>query len=152
MSATHFITAPTFHRKRLFQNQKYGDLFTETLMAFRQANPVQVHDYVIMLDHVHLLLTTYGDITGGEAMQKLQRSFAEELASNFGYDGEVWENTFHCDEIKTAEECARSVQKIHSNPVRVGFCEKPSQYRLSSKSSRWVLDPLPENLRTLQPV
>ncbi len=151
MSATHFITAPTFHRKRLFQNQKYGDLLTETLLSFREGNPVQIHDYVIMPDHIHVLLTTYGDLPATDAIQKLQRSFAAELAQQFGYRGEVWETSFHDDEITSAKDCARCVAKIHSNPVRTGFCDKPGEYRMSSKSSRWVLDPLPANLRELQP-
>ena len=151
MSATHFVTAPTFHRKRLFQNQKYGDLLTETLMGFRENHAVQIHDYVIMPDHVHVLFTTYGDLPADEAIQQLQRRFAEEVAREFGYDGEVWETSFHNDKVTTAEECSRCVKKIHSNPVRNGFCEKPGEYRMSSKSSRWVLDPLPQNLRELQP-
>ncbi|ABF43462.1 protein of unknown function DUF1568 [Candidatus Koribacter versatilis Ellin345] len=151
MSATHFITAPTFHRKRLFQNQKYGDLLTETLLSFRESYPVQIHDYVIMPDHVHVLLTIYGDLPANDAMQKLQRHFAEQVAQQFGYNGEVWETSFHNDQVNNAEDCARCVKKIHSNPVRVGFCDKPGEYRMSSKASRWVLDPLPENLRELYP-
>ncbi len=151
MAATHFITAPTFHRKRLFQNQKYGDLFTHSLMIFRQSHSVQIHAYVIMPDHLHLLLTTYGDLTGNDAVHKLQRLFAEDLAAEFGYRGEVWENSFHHEDIASAEACGRCVQKIQSNPVRVGFCDKPGEYRMSSTSSRWVLDPLPEHLRDFQP-
>jgi putative transposase len=150
MSATHFITAPAFHRKRIFQNQRYGDLFAETLMRFRQDNAVLIHDYVIMPDHVHLLLTVHGDVSGAAALQKLQETFAHELKLQYGYAGEVWETSFHNKEIKTPEECALTVKKIHSNPVRVGFCEQPGQYRMSSKSSHWVLDPLPEGLRQMQ--
>ena len=150
MAATHFITAPAFHRKRIFQNQRYGDLFAETVLRFRQDNAVLIHDYVIMPDHVHLLLTVYGDLSGAAAVRKLQRIFAEELNRQYGYSGEVWEESFHDDEITTPAECERSVKKIHSNPVRVGFCDQPGQYRMSSRSSHWVLDPLPESLRAVQ--
>lgn len=147
MSATHFITLPTFHRKRIFQNQLYGELLTEALFRIRQAQGVLLHDYVVMPDHVHLLLTAYGSTEIPALVQALQRDFAKELSGQYGYSGEVWEPSFRNGEVRSAEACAECVKHIHSNPVRVGFCEKPGEYILSSRSSHWVLDPLPEVLR-----
>ena len=153
MPQTHFITAPTFHRKRVFQNELYGEVLTDALMLWRQASKVLLHDYVIMPDHIHLLISVADDANAEASVRNLQRGFAKELSQQYGYNGELWEPQFRDRPVHSSEECAECARMIHSNPVRVGFCEKPGQYRMSSKSSYWVLDPLPEDLRAtaLQP-
>lgn len=147
MSATFLVTAPTFHRKRLFQNERYGEALTEILMRCRQEHDLLLHDYVIMPDHVHLLVTGKTNSEALEGVRSLQKTFAENLRREFGYNGEVWETKFREGEIHSATEYAEAARHIHSNPVRVGFCEKPAEYRMSSRSSRWILDPVPESLR-----
>ena len=148
MPATHFITAPTFHRKRIFQNELFGELLTEDLMRWRQANELLLHDYVIMPDHLHLLVTAHSHREMAAALERLQAGFADELHRQYGYGGEVWGAMPRDREVHNAEQYEECARIIHSNPVRVGFCEKPAEYRMSSKSSRWILDPLPEALRT----
>lgn len=143
MSATHFITAPTFHRKRVFQNERYGELLTEALMVWRQERALLLHDYVIMPDHVHLLVTVPDNTDVTAAVHSLQERLVEDLNRQYGYDGKVWEPQFRVLEVRDAEECETCVRQIHSNPVRVGFCDQPGEYRMSSRSSRWMLDPLP---------
>ena len=147
MFATHFITIKTFHRKRIFQNELYGEIFTESLMRWRQAEEALVHDYVIMPDHVHLLVSAGSAHKIAEDVRKLQRVFSDELSRQYGYAGEIWDSYLRDIEVTNAMDCERCAQMIHSNPVRVGFCEKDGEYRMSSKSSRWVLDPVPESLR-----
>jgi putative transposase len=148
MSAlTHFITASTFHRKRLFHNERYGELLTDCLMRWRGTSDVLLHDYVIMPDHIHLLITVSEECATVSAVQQLQATFAKDLGRQYGYSGEIWEPNFRDVEVRDLQECERCTRMIHSNPVRVGFCEKPTEYRMSSKASRWVLDPLPEDLQ-----
>jgi putative transposase len=148
-SLTHFITAPAFHRKRIFHNQLFGELLTECLMRWRRSSGVLLHDYVIMPDHVHLLITVPAELEAQSAVQQLQRSFVEGLGNQYGYSGEVWERDFRVIEVRSLDDCERYTRMIRSNPVRNGFCDHPGEYRMSSKSSRWVLDPLPEGLREI---
>jgi len=150
MSCTHFVTALTFHRKRLFQNERYGDLLTDVLMRWRQERSIAVHDYVIMPDHLHVLFTVKNDAVASAAVTQLQKAFAKELTLQFGYNGEVWANDVRDRLVESVQDTASCVKMIHSNPVRVGFCETPAEYRMSSKASRWVLDPLPERLRNTE--
>ncbi len=147
MTATHFITAKTFHRKRLFQNQRYGDAFTLALMRWRESHDLLLHDYVIMPDHVHLLVSVPTDSPTAQ-IESLQKAFAAELRQQYGYDGRIWDEQFRDENVSSVEECEQATRMIHSNPVRVGFCDTPGQYRMSSISSRWVLDPLPEKLQS----
>lgn len=147
MPVTHFITAPTFHHKRLFQNELYGDLLTDVLMRWRQEYSVALHDYVIMPDHLHLLITSADEAKFAAAFTHLQQVFSRELNSQYGYNGEVWNRAVRDRVLEDAADAKECVKKIHSNPVRGGYCANPGQYRMSSKSSHWTLDPLPEHLR-----
>ncbi len=146
MPATFFITAPTFHHKRLFQNERFGEALTEILMRCRKQYDLLLHDYVIMPDHVHLLVTIRGNTDVASMMRGLQNALTDRLAAEFGYNGNIWETDFEQRTMHSAQEYDEAVQHIHSNPVRLGFCEKPAEYRLSARSSRWILDPLPEPL------
>ena len=150
MSATHFITAPTFHHKRIFQNELYGELLTEVLMRWRQQAGVQVHDYVVMSDHVHLLVTMRKTVEAAAVLRQLKDCFTQELRARYGYQGELWDASFGDQLVETAEQSEECTRHIHSNPVRVGYCDAPGEYRMSSRSSRWVLDPLPERLRAAE--
>jgi putative transposase len=148
MSETHFITIPTFHRKRLFQNQRFGDLLAETLMQCCKQQKILLHDYVIMPDHVHLLITIQQGTTVADVVHLVQSGLEEELSRQYGYAGEVWAHPYRDQPLEHAEECAAAVRFIQSNPVRLGFCQQAREYAMSSKASRWMLDPLPEPLKS----
>jgi putative transposase len=54
---TFFITTATYNRRRLFQSSVNADLFLETLQYYRRAGYYKLHPFVVMPDHVHLILT-----------------------------------------------------------------------------------------------
>lgn len=147
MSATYLITAPTFHRKRVFQNQRFGEVLAELLMHCRRQYDFLLHDYVIMPDHVHLLLTAAADADIATIVKGFELAFSDELERQYGYSGKLWGDEVSQRKIETAEEYAEAARHIYSNPVRGGFCDREGEYRMSSRSSRWVLDPLPGSMR-----
>ena len=59
-------------------------LFIETLLSYVVARKFQVHDFVVMPDHVHLLVTVRGDITTENAMQFIKGGFSDRLKKEFG--------------------------------------------------------------------
>ena len=54
----------------------------------------KLHDFVIMPDHLHLLLTVHDDMTIEKAMQLIKGRFSHRLSHEFGYKGEVWQRGF----------------------------------------------------------
>ena len=63
---TYFVTAATHQRRRLFQVTANAELFIATLHHYREH--FTLHAYVLMPDHIHLLITPQG-ITLERAMQ-----------------------------------------------------------------------------------
>jgi putative transposase len=59
---TYFVTTVTANRRRLFQVSEAADLMLEVLQHYRKQNKFALHGFVIMPDHLHLLLTPAFDV------------------------------------------------------------------------------------------
>ena len=86
---TFFITAITYNRRRLFQVPRNAELFVETLQYYRAQGAYKLHAFVVMPDHVHLLLTSQ-DKTISLAMNLIKGGFSRCLASKLS----VWQHGF----------------------------------------------------------
>ena len=69
-------------------------LLSDVLRANVAAGKFQLHDFVIMPDHLHLLMTLPGDVTIEKAMQLIKGGFSYRLKREFGFQGEVWQRGF----------------------------------------------------------
>jgi REP element-mobilizing transposase RayT len=56
-AGTYFVTSATFNRRRLFQVAANAELFLEVLQKYRREDHFKLHAFVVMPDHIHLLLT-----------------------------------------------------------------------------------------------
>ena len=82
-----------------------------------------MHDFVVMPDRVHVLLTVPGDMTIERAMQFIKGGFSYRLKKEFRYSGEVWQHGF--SEVRVEDE--RSLRQhrayIAQNPVKAGLVD-----------------------------
>jgi putative transposase len=86
---TFFISAQTYNRRRLFQVTANAELFLDTLQHYRREGHYELHAFVIMPDHVHLLLTL-NEITIERAVQLIKGGFSRRLASKLP----IWQRGF----------------------------------------------------------
>jgi REP element-mobilizing transposase RayT len=54
---TYFVAASTFHKKALLQSERMARLFVKTLVEYRDQRKYELHEYVVMPDHFHVLIT-----------------------------------------------------------------------------------------------
>ena len=59
---TYFVTFATWRRQRLFVVERYARLFLRTIYAYGRQGKFQLHAFVLMPEHVHLLLTPAEDV------------------------------------------------------------------------------------------
>ena len=81
----------------------------------------ELHDFVIMPDHVHLLLTVDDDMTIEKAMQLIKGRFSYRLSHEFGYKGEVWQRGFTEVQVMNRESFENHREYIAENPVKAGL-------------------------------
>src|SRR5579885_1773723 len=60
---TYFVTFSTWRRRRLFVVEAYVRLFLKTLYLYRRQGACELHAFVVMPDHVHILLTPDLNVT-----------------------------------------------------------------------------------------
>ena len=86
---TFFVTTRTHMGQRLLQSDRNVELLIDVLRSCVAEKKFRLHDFVIMPDHVHLLLTVDGKMTIEKAMQLIKGRFSYRLKKEFGYLGEV---------------------------------------------------------------
>jgi putative transposase len=87
-----------------------------------------LHDFVIMPNHLHLLMTLPGDTTIEKAMQLIKGGFSYRLKKEFGYQGEVWQRGFSEVPISDRQSFFEHREYIAQNPVKAGLVDIAEQY------------------------
>src|SRR5579862_2131147 len=89
-AGTYFVTFSTFQRGRLFLVENYARLFLKTLYGYRRQGRFQLHAFVLMPDHVHLLLTPAREITLERAMQFIKGGYSHAVGVEISRC-EIWQ-------------------------------------------------------------
>lgn len=142
---TYFITTVTASRRRLFQVERNAELFLEVLQDQRNKGRLQLHAFVVMPDHVHLLLTPGQDVSLEKAMQYIKGGFSFRLKSKL----DVWERSYDSRRITDPNDYAARSGYIHQNPIRAGLATKSDLYAFSSANPNFTSDPAPSHFDTL---
>jgi putative transposase len=124
---TYFITSRTANQRRLFQPTKNAELFLETLKHYRKEGHYKLHDFVVMPDHVHLLLTPQ-DTAIERAIGLIKGGFSHRLASKLP----VWQRGFTDHRIRDREDFDIRRQYIQQNPVRSNLVPSAELFPYSS--------------------
>jgi putative transposase len=125
---TFFVTTKTFQSQRLLQTHRNATLLIDVLRSCVRARRFTLHDFVIMPDHVHLLLTTSADITVEKAMQFIKGGFSFRLKRETGYEGEVWQPGFSDHRVLDPDSFASHRRYIAANPVKAGLAASPDEF------------------------
>ncbi len=113
---------------RLFQSERNATLLIDVLRYQVAAKKFKLHEFVIMPDHVHLLLTVCDDMTIEKAMQLIKGGFSYRLKKEFGYLGEVWQKGFSEVRVNNHEDLLQFRKYIALNPVKAGLVDAPENY------------------------
>jgi len=139
---TYFITAATFQRNQLFQSERMAKLFIEVSMHYRSNQSYLLHEFVLMPDHFHLLLTPLLSLE--RSLQLIKGGFSYRVKKELGFAGEIWEKSFYDRRVRDMHEYFRFREYILQNPVKAGFS---TEYPYSS--AKLILDDVPQRLKPL---
>lgn len=134
---TYFVTAVTAQRRKLFQVTHNAELLLETIRHYRGQGRFLLHAYVIMPDHLHVLLTPAPDVSLEKAAQFIKGGFSFRLKSKT----DAWMRSFNESQISSRENFQSHVRYIEENTVRRGLVTEPRAYLFSSAGRS--CDPMP---------
>jgi putative transposase len=123
-----FATTKTSLAQRLLQSERNAMLLIDVLRSNVAAGKLELHDFVIMPDHVHLLMTLPRDTTIEKAMQLIKGGFSYRLKRELGYKGEAWQRGFSGVRISDEQSFLRHREYITRNAVKAGLVDTADQY------------------------
>jgi putative transposase len=109
----------------------YG-LFLEYLSEAARKHDCSIHAYVLMTNHVHLLLTPNRPAAVSSTMQDVGRRYVQHVNFRYGRSGTLWEGRFKASLVDTEKYFLACCRYIELNPVRAGMVEAPEDYPWSS--------------------
>jgi len=120
------------NRTAIFLAEEDYGFYLESLLAVSRRYDVAIHAYVLMTNHVHLLVTpAYGDSLA-RLMQALGRRYVRFFNAKYQRSGTLWEGRFRACLIDTDRYVLGCYRYIELNPVRANMVSRPSEYRWSS--------------------
>jgi putative transposase len=143
----HFITTSCFRRLPLLVKPQHRDLLLEVLERVRRRYRFVVVGYVVMPEHVHLLLSEPERGDPSKVMQAIKQGFARRLLGklraacdarqgslwNTALDaGHIWQARFYDFVVFTEKKRVEKLRYMHRNPVQRGLVLEPQQWNWSS--------------------
>jgi REP-associated tyrosine transposase len=137
--STYFVTGNVLQKRSLFQVEKIAWLFIEVLLNYRTEKKYLLHEFVVMPDHLHLIITPT-QITLERAMQLIKGGFSFQFNKNLKVKRKVWQPSFLDRRIRDSLEYQRFKDYIWQNPVKKFLVKTPEEYPYSSANPRFKLD------------
>ena len=143
---TYMVTASTWGRQGHFRNEPWVKLLIDTLYRYR-GSAYLLHEFVIMPDHLHVLITPLTSLE--KAVQFIKGGFSYRAKKELGSNIEVWQKGFQDHRIRDAADYDIHVTYIHGNPGREHLRQDWRDYPYSSARPGFELDDVPQGLKPI---
>ena len=149
----HFVTFSVVGWIDVFSREQYKELFLESLKYCQQKKGMVLHAWVIMTNHVHLIISSISNklehvvrdlkkFTSKQISKAIKENNAESrkewMLNIFSYTGknnnnnkefQFWKQDYHPIELDTPEKMKQRLDYLHENPVRGGLVWEPRHYK-----------------------
>jgi putative transposase len=129
---TFFVTISSWSKQNLRQSNRAAELFVRVLYDYRTQNKFRLHEFVVMPDHFHLLITVESEMTIERAAQFIKGGFSFRAGKELGMRSPVWQKGFSEVRISDAEAFEQVRTYIRNNPVTRHLVADPADYLHSS--------------------
>jgi putative transposase len=123
----HFVTFSCFQRKAYLGTAEARDLFEEGLQRMAHCHRFEVAGYVVMPEHVHLLVGEPEEGLLAVGLQALKVSVAKRSQQR-----PFWTARYYDFNVFTEAKRVEKPRYIHRNPVKRGLVDQPEDWRWSS--------------------
>ena len=123
-------------------------LFADVLFHYRHQKKYLLHEFVVMPDHFHLLISPIETLE--KAAQLIKGGFSCRAKKELQFGEEIWEKSFYDRRVRDEDEYERIRIYIHQNPVTRGLTVGAREYPYSSAADGFVLDEVPQRLKPIR--
>lgn len=119
-------------RQAVFRDAADHDLMLALLSEYAPREKVSLHAYVLMPDHLHLLLTPATEGGPSRMMQAIGRRYVLAFNRRHRRSGALWDSRYKTTLLQAERYLLPCMAYIDLNPVRAGLVSRPGDYRWSS--------------------
>ncbi len=145
-----FVTSTVVEWLPVFTNEKYFRIMTDSISFCRQNKGLKVMAYVILDNHFHMIckddklsdtMRSLKGFTADKIIECLKEEKKNWLLNQFSFykkkhksetNYQIWQESFHPQEILTDDILQQKVDYIHLNPVKRGYVTEPEHWKYSS--------------------
>jgi len=133
----HVIQRGNNRQACFFAEEDYG-FYLYWLKKGAEKYGCDIHAYVLMTNHVHMLLTPQAKTSASGLMQSLGRRYVQYVTRIYKRSGTLWEGRFKASLVNAEEYLLLCYRYIELNPARAGMVQDPGAYPWSSYRSHGV--------------
>jgi putative transposase len=126
---SHFVTFCCYHRRPLLAVDSSRRVFELALERVRRSFRLRVYGYVVMPEHIHLLVSEPERETLAEALKSLKQGVSRRLIGDAEH---FWQKRYYDHNVRSYPKFVEKLRYIHRNPVKRGLCERPEDWEWSS--------------------
>jgi putative transposase len=144
---TYFVTTKTWQNRAIFQVPEIAAILLKSILRHRDTGAYLLHDFVIMPNHLHLLVTPVGDNSIERVMQLIKGGSSHEIHLARAHKMQIWQPGFHEESVRDIEDYRIKSGYIHNNPVHAGLVYTPEDWVYGSAADKHAMDARPERLQ-----
>jgi REP-associated tyrosine transposase len=141
------VTSVTASHRPVLQTERMSSLLLDVLQVNRKQKRFLLHEFVIMPDHFHLLLTPAPDVSLEKCLQYIKGGFSFRARKELDFRQGIWQQSFTEHRVKDALDYERHREYIWRNPVKRHLVEVPALFPYSSAHPGAEIDPAPPWLK-----
>jgi putative transposase len=142
--SSYFVTTKCWQGRSIFHVTEIAEIVTTALLHYRDRGAYLLHEFVLMPDHLHLLLTPAATTSLEKAIQFIKGGSSHQIHQMRANTMEIWQKGFYDWTIRDQDDWQTKVEYIRMNPVRAKLVQKPEDWPHSSATGNFALDPAPD--------
>jgi len=141
---TYFVTTKAWGNRGIFQSSEIAKIVVSRICECR-TDAYLLHEFVLMPDHLHVLITPTRMTSLEKAMQLIKVGSSYQIHRMLQSKLEIWQPGFHDWTIRDAQDYGAKVRYIRMNPVVENPASSPEDWEFGSASGAYELDAPPES-------
>jgi putative transposase len=125
------------NRQPIFFCDDDYQFFLESIESAKDKYKCRLYSFVLMTNHVHLLLEPIEDSENlAYFMKHIAQRYGQYVNKHYKRSGTLWEGRFKSSPISYDRYLLACSRYVEMNPVRAGIVEKPEEYKFSSYNAK----------------
>ena len=136
----YFVTAVIRNRLPIFRDRQAAELILAELERLRNELGFALLGYVVMPDHLHLVVVPSAKADLSRIMQSVKGRFARFWNRQSGHEGGLWQPRYYESAVRAEAQLIRWLEYVAHNPVQAGLAKSPEEYPYCSPGGKLATD------------